>query len=173
MKALYESEGLPSSYTILSHVEHGLLGVSSISTLGMTPELTSLTEKLWQGDESPLTIVSETSLFGDTQLDVTVRAMDGDNEDFKITSSPANISGTVDKDRNIVFEMEMPNLTIVSPDDETLSFNEITGSGQGQMVDEMWVGVQQFNISKSAFSIDGETMDIANLGMNVKNAWLP
>ncbi len=96
--------------------------------------------------------------------------MDGDNEDFKITSSPANISGTVDKDRNIVFEMEMPNLTIVSPDDETLSFNEITGSGQGQMVDEMWVGVQQFNISKSAFSIDGETMDIANLGMNVKNA---
>ncbi|MBV7299253.1 DUF945 family protein [Enterovibrio paralichthyis] len=169
MKALYESEGLPSSYTILSHVEHGLLGVSSISTLGMTPELTSLTEKLWQGDESPLTIVSETSLFGDTQLDVTVRAMDGDNEDFKITSSPANISGTVDKDRNIVFEMEMPNLTIVSPEDETLSFNEITGSGQGKMVDEMWVGVQQFNISKSAFTIDGETIDIANLGVNAKN----
>ncbi|WP_407330528.1 DUF945 family protein [Enterovibrio sp. 27052020O] len=171
MKEVYEDEGLPTSYSILSHVNHGFLGVSTTSTLEMTPEIKVVTDLLWQSVESPVTIVTETSLFGDTQYDVTVRAMNGGNEDVKIISSPANVSGTADKSGVMVFQLEMPFIELSSPDGEKFAFRDITGSGNGELVDEVWVGSQKVNVATSTFSdVSGSTVTIDNLAVDVKNA---
>ncbi|WP_028024160.1 DUF945 family protein [Enterovibrio calviensis] len=171
MKEVYEDEGLPTSYSVTSHVSHGFLGVSTTSELDMTPEMKVITDLLWPSGESPVTVVTETSVFGDTQYDVTVRAMDGGNEEISITSSPANISGTVDKNGVMLFQMEMPSLELSSPEGETFNLAEITGSGNGELVDDVWVGAQSLNIGTSTFSdAYGSSASISQLGLNVTNA---
>ncbi|MGF1769258.1 YdgA family protein [Enterovibrio makurazakiensis] len=171
MKEVYEEEGLPTSYSVTSHVSHGFMGVSTTSTLDMTPDMKVITDLLWPSGESPVTVVTETSVFGDTQYDVTVRAMNGGNEEIKITSSPANISGTVDKNGVMLFQMEMPSLELSSPEGETFNLTEITGSGNGELVDDVWVGAQSLNIGTSTFNdAFGSAATISQLGLNVSNA---
>ncbi|OEE59163.1 hypothetical protein A1OK_03895 [Enterovibrio norvegicus FF-454] len=171
MKEVYEDEGLPTSYSVLSHVSHGFLGVSTTSTLEMTPEIKVITDLLWPSGESPLTIVTETSLLGATQYDVTVRAMNGENDEIKVTSSPANVSGTADKDGVMVFQLEMPFIELSSPEGEKFALKDITGSGDGQLVDDVWVGSQRVNVATSTFSdMSGSTVTIDKLAVDVKNA---
>ncbi|CZF85802.1 DUF945 family protein [Grimontia marina] len=169
-KAFYEAEGLPTSFTVLSEVAHGFLSISAISELEMTPELKTLSEVLWSSGESPVTLLSETSVFGDTQFDLTVRAMNGGDEEVTITSSPANVSGTADKDGNMVYQMEMPSIEFAGLEGEKFTFSEITGSGQGKMVDEIWVGQQLLN-AKAVSLTDGTGMaaTVTNLGLDVQN----
>lgn len=170
MQSVYMEQGLPTSYTILTEMDHGFLGIGSISVLEMTPEVVAVTQALWPGDESPITVVADTSLFGDTQYDVTVRAMEASNEEFSVVSSPANIGGLVDKDGNIVFDLEMPAFGVTTLEGETFNFDRITGSGQGKMVDEMWVGVQQYNVGSSEFGDSyGQPLTISNLATIIKN----
>ncbi|CZF79430.1 hypothetical protein GCE9029_01455 [Grimontia celer] len=169
-KALYEEEGLPTSFTVLSEVGHGFLSISSISTLEMTPEVKTLSEVLWPSGESPITLVSETSIFGDTQFDLTVRAMNGGDEEVTITSSPANVSGTADKDGNMIYQLEMPSVELSGVEGEKFTFSEITGSGQGKMVDEMWVGQQLMNVKTTSLTdVTGMAATVTNLGINVQN----
>ncbi|KKD59567.1 hypothetical protein RN22_15425 [Grimontia sp. AD028] len=169
-KTVYEEEGLPTSFTVLSEIDHGFLSISSISIIDMTPELKALSEVLWPSGESPITLVSETSIFGDTQFDLTVRAMDGGDEEIKIVTSPANVSGSADKDGNIVYQMEMPSVELSGVEGEKFTFTEITGSGQGKMVDEMWVGQQLMNAKTvSLTDLTGMAATVTNLGLDVRN----
>lgn len=170
-KAYYEEEGLPTSFSVVSQVNHGFLSVSSTSSLDMTPEVKALSEVLWPSGESPFVLETTTSIFGDTEYQMNVRAVNGGDSDITVTTSPMAITGTADKDGNIIYQLNMPNAELKGVEGEKLTFSNITGQGEGKMVDEMWVGKQVFNTASASLTeVTGLTATMTNLVLDIDNS---
>ncbi|AMG32073.1 DUF945 domain-containing protein [Grimontia hollisae] len=169
-KAYYEEEGLPTTFSVVSQVNHGFLSVSSTSSLEMTPEVKALSEALWSSDESPFVLKTQTSIFGDTEYHMTVRAINGGDNEITVMTSPMDITGTADREGNIVYQLDIPSAELIGVESEKLTFSNITGQGQGKMVDEMWVGKQVFNTASASLTdVSGVVATMTNLVLDIDN----
>ncbi|ATF10297.1 DUF945 family protein [Candidatus Enterovibrio altilux] len=161
---------IPTTYVVNSHVSHGVLSISSDSTLKITPELKVITNKFWPNGESPLFAHLETSILGDTQYNMTFTGLNAKDEEMMVTSAPLIINGEMNKKHIITFDISWPFLNVNSPlGDKTVAIN-ITGTGRGRLVDDIWVGSQSINVE--AINIDTQSsilVNMNNLTMEVKN----
>ncbi|MDD1782763.1 YdgA family protein [Enterovibrio sp. ZSDZ35] len=172
VKEDFEAEGLPTTYTFDSNVDHGFLSISTTTTLEMTPEIEKFAALLWPTGESPFEVRSETSVLGDTQYSAELRAIKASDDDFSFTTTPLAVSGTVDKDGNNVFSMSWPSVDMAGQQSgEKLSIKDMTGSGSGYMHDgEIWIGKQTFNAASMLFddalgsvtTLNNVTADVSN-----------
>ncbi|MCC4797310.1 hypothetical protein BCT30_06415 [Enterovibrio norvegicus] len=169
-KEQLELDGIPTSYVLNSKVSHGFFSISTDSVLEMTPELKVLTDKLWPNGESPFTFHSETGISGKTDYTLSMAAIDANEEGLKITSTPFVVDGSMDKAGVISFTMNMDSFGFESEYGENAKVTNMTGSGQGELIDDIWVGSQKVNFGR--FDIDnqdGLPATLTNLSIEVKN----
>lgn len=171
MKGSYQAKGYLTSLTVLTHVKHGFLGVSGESSIQMTPEILALTQTLWPSDNSPVMIKTDLSVFGDLQFDFTVAAIDSQQEEISLTSSPLIFSGDLKKSGETVFQLNIPLINMVNKLGETLFLKGFSSHGKGKMLENFWVGTQNVALETLGFDdAKGSKMTVNDFAIEVKNS---
>ena len=169
-KEQLELDGIPTSYVLNSKVSHGFFSIGTESVLEMTPELKVLTDKLWPNGESPFTFQSETAIPGKTHYTMSLAAIDANEDGVKIASTPLVVNGTMDKAGVISFTMNMDSFGFESDYGEKAQITNVTGSGQGELIDDIWVGNQKINFGRFDLdNQDGLPATLTNFSIEVKN----
>ncbi|MBE1275809.1 DUF945 family protein [Enterovibrio baiacu] len=169
-KEQLELDGIPTSYVLNSKVSHGFFSIGTESVLEMTPELKVLTDKLWPNGESPFTFQSETAISGKTDYTMSLAAIDANEDGVKIASTPLVVNGTMDKAGVISFTMNMDSFGFESDYGEKAQITNVTGSGQGELIDDIWVGNQKINFGRFDLdNQDGLPATLTNFSIEVKN----
>lgn len=170
MKTEFASNGLPTSFDLLSHLDHGLLGISGLSSIQMTPELKKWTEILWTSDISPLSIKTYFSVLGSVKFDAILAAIDRKRDDSSLTSSPLYFTGEVDKSGNTHYKISIPLVDAVNKHGETLFVKDFISTGNGKMQDHFWIGQQDILVATVGVDdANGRKMTINNFAIEVNN----
>ncbi len=132
LKSQLVGEGLPTEVIIESHIQHGLVSVSSISTL---PEY----------ENSPLVINTSTQLNGSTSFELTVDdwnyQLEGhDIETVSVLSS--HLKGDMTRLGEISFDLSLPSIAVNFVTGDSVTFSNLSGQGHGKSNDGFWVGKQ-------------------------------
>ncbi len=169
-KEQLEFDGIPTSYVLNSKVSHGFFSIGTESVLEMTPELKVLTDKLWPNGESPFTFQSETSISGKTDYTMSLAAIDANEDGVKISSTPLVVNGSMDKAGVISLTVNMDSFGFESDYGEKAQITNVTGSGQGELIDDIWVGSQKINFGRfDVDNQDGLPATLTNFSIEVKN----
>lgn len=144
--AQLEAEGIPTEILVDSKLSHGLMGVSSVSTLPQFPEF-------------PLQIVSSTYLNGNTdytvKLDKWSYVFQGE-EPVTLTIDPAQVTGTLSTLGEMTFQLSLPQMILNFENQAQIMLSQISGTGQGKESDGLWLGTQNFKLDKLSISQVGQ-----------------
>ncbi|WBA13731.1 DUF945 family protein [Salinivibrio proteolyticus] len=174
VKLALEEAGLPSEYDLASEITHGVLGVSSTNTLVLTPELQTLTQRLWPGNPTPIRLDMETLVTGASDYQLTVAPFSFTNEGKNLTASELTLMGSLARDGEITFDFNWPAAALNADNGEQIKIDTAKGQGRGYLQDDLWIGEQAFSVegmrlvdtSNQAYRVGKSQIQISNQMVN-------
>lgn len=138
LKQQFIADGLPTEFVLNSHVSHGVVSLSSQTTLADYRDF-------------PMTLQTTTQLNGNTDFNLVLNAWnyhrDGE-EPFTVSLSPSYIKGMVTKLGEVKFESKIPSLAIDFDNQAKIVLTDMTTKGEGKQTNGFWIGDQVLTIGK-------------------------
>lgn len=172
LKATFEEEGLPTTWLVKHHIKNGFLGVKSSSELEIDKQVAPLISSIWGENVQPITLVTDSSLTGNTDFTMTINPINYDQSGAFVKSQAFVLTGSANADGAGDFNYTLPSLDVKTDSGETMQVNAFDGKGSGQMQGNFWIGDQTFNLGKANFSSADNQHHVELEGMSVmmKNA---
>ncbi|WP_070965163.1 DUF945 family protein [Vibrio sonorensis] len=137
------TDGLPTEYTVVSEVKHGLVSLTSVS-------------KIEDFNELPLTITTKTQLNGDTDFKVVLdqwSTVIEAEENAAVEVAKSTISGHLTTTGDMTFDFDVPLVNVQFHSGESVRLENWLGEGQGKYTGAFWLGSQSYQI-KSLKALD-------------------
>ncbi|MCG3863115.1 MULTISPECIES: DUF945 family protein [unclassified Photobacterium] len=172
LKTTFEEEGLPTTWLVKHHIKNGFLGVKSSSELEIDKQVAPLISSIWGENVQPITLVTDSSLTGNTDFTMTINPINYDQSGAFIKSQAFVLTGSANADGAGDFNYTLPSLDVKTDSGETMQVNAFEGKGSGQMQGNFWIGDQTFNLGKANFASADNQHHVELEGMSVmmKNA---
>ncbi|MEC6822684.1 DUF945 family protein [Photobacterium piscicola] len=169
LKAEFAEQGLPTVWLVSHHIDNGFLGVKSTSEFVIDKQLAPLVNKIWGKNVAPMQIVTDSGFTGTTHFVMTINPMDYTHDDgMTAISKTLLVKGEFDPENGkSQFSYNLPQLTIATPDKESMVVKGINGEGKGQMQGNFWIGHQTFSLEHAKFTAADQNQFIAINGVNV------
>lgn len=161
-----EEAGLPWVYDIQHQIQHGVLGVSSVNTFVLTPELKLISDKVWPDNPTPMTFTTSTKVTGETDFTFLVSPLSLTEEGSNVTASEMNFDGNVSPEGAVAFTYSMPAASFNSAVGEQLKIEALEGQGEGRMENDIWLGSQTLT-AKSFTFVDAMNQTTKMLGSSL------
>ncbi|MBF9000054.1 MULTISPECIES: DUF945 family protein [Vibrio] len=137
-KKMLADDKLPTEFVLTSHVRHGVISLSSSTTLPDYPQL-------------PLNLDTTTQLNGNTDFNLTLQQWhyQSEGEDkFTVTVPSFYMKGLVTKLGEINFESKTPSVAIDFSNDAQITVTDIAMKGEGKQTSGFWVGNQEVSVGE-------------------------
>lgn len=172
LKATFEEEGLPTTWLVKHHIKNGFLGVKSSSELEIDKQVAPLISSIWGENVQPITLVTDSSLTGNTDFTMTINPINYDQSGAFVKSQAFVLTGSANADGAGDFNYTLPSLDVKTDSGETMQVNAFDGKGSGQMQGNFWIGDQTFNLGNANFASADNQHHVELEGMSVmmKNA---
>ncbi|PFG55989.1 uncharacterized protein YdgA (DUF945 family) [Vibrio sp. ES.051] len=137
LKLQLERDGMPTTFDVISDVNHGVTSLTADSTLV-------------DNDFLPLTMHSQTQLNGNTAFTLNLDSWHYRNEaqGVSVSTSPAKVTGDVTVLGDINYQVSVPSVQMAFENGEELHLNTLTGQGKGKQAKGYWLGEQTFSLEK-------------------------
>ncbi|WP_297480081.1 DUF945 family protein [uncultured Photobacterium sp.] len=174
LKAEFAEQGLPTVWLVNHHIDNGFLGVKSTSEFVIDKQLAPLVNKIWGKNIAPMQIVTDSGFTGTTHFVMTINPMDYTHDDgVTAISKTLMVKGEFDPENGkSQFSYNLPELTIATPDKESMVVKGINGEGKGQMQGNFWIGHQTFSLEHAKFTTadQHQFIDINGVSVAMNNA---
>lgn len=171
-KSLFEEDGLPTSWTLDHHIKHGFFHITSDSTVQLTDIERKKADAIWGKGVQPVTLETETALNGNTEFTFTVNPIHYQSElGEKVDSKAFVLSGDMDVNGKGNFQYQLPQFDVTTVAKETMALSGLKGGGDGQFVDQFWIGSQFFDLAaiKLATAEDTQHIQASDIKVTMSN----
>jgi uncharacterized protein YdgA (DUF945 family) len=152
LKEQFVLDGLPTEFLLNHDIKHGLIRVSTETTLV-------------EFDEIPATLSTITQLNGNTEFSLNIDTINyevPDSNSTTINLAASEVTGRATVLGEIDASYNFPSLQVHFGTDESVNISSITGFAKGKKVNGFWHGEQQIKIEDSAMiSPDGTVLTSA------------
>ncbi|CAM3786464.1 hypothetical protein VA7868_01296 [Vibrio aerogenes CECT 7868] len=142
LKSNLQADGFPVSLIWRSDIRHGIFSVDAETTLKNYPDF-------------PLVIKTSTSLVGNSDFTTTLGKMDyhgkNDETSWALTSDEAVLNGHARATGEVNYQYQIPSFVMNFASEEKLSFEHVSGNGEGKKEGYFWLGKQHLNTEKVTF----------------------
>jgi uncharacterized protein YdgA (DUF945 family) len=153
--------GLPTEFTVLHDISHGLISVSTDSTI----------EQL---ENDALSIHSKTLLNGATDFAIDYsESIDVVLEDGARLEIPSwNVTGDVNTDESLQYAIKTPLIRMYDDLGAELAINGVEVTAQGNFNSQMWLGTQNFSVDSVVFveSESGFDAEVQNINYHLQTS---
>ncbi|KPA54031.1 hypothetical protein VT25_03035 [Photobacterium leiognathi subsp. mandapamensis] len=172
LKTTFENEGLPTTWLVKHHIKNGFLGVKSTSELEIDKNIAPTVKDIWGENIQPITLVTDSSLTGNTDFTMTISPVNYKHADAFVNSQAFVLKGTADTKGTGDFSYSLPTLNVKTDSGETMQVTALDGNGKGHMEGNFWIGEQTFTLGKANFaSVDNQHhVEIDGMNVVMKNA---
>ncbi|QIA63678.1 DUF945 family protein [Vibrio astriarenae] len=136
-KAQLEADGLPTEFTVDSHISHGIASISAISTVEDFP--------------IPAELKTTTQLNGNTDYALNIASwhyQPEDNPDVSLTISPSSAEGSVTVLGELDFTMMVPSISLEFDSGESFLVEGLKAQGEGKKAKYIWLGEQSIEVEQ-------------------------
>ncbi|WP_318435654.1 DUF945 family protein [Photobacterium leiognathi] len=167
LKTTFENEGLPTTWLVKHHIKNGFLGVKSTSELEIDKSVEPTIKDIWGENVQPITLVTDSSLTGNTDFTMTISPVNYQQVDASVKSQAFTLQGSADTKGAGDFSYSLPTLNVKTDSGETMQVTNLDGKGKGHMQGNFWIGEQTFTLGKANFASFDNQHHVELDGMNV------
>ncbi|WP_318447320.1 DUF945 family protein [Photobacterium leiognathi] len=167
LKTTFENEGLPTTWLVKHHIKNGFLGVKSTSELEIDKSVEPTIKEIWGENVQPITLVTDSSLTGNTDFTMTISPVNYQQADASVKSQAFTLQGSADTKGAGDFSYSLPTLNVKTDSSETMQVTNLDGKGNGHMQGNFWIGEQTFTLGKANFASFDNLHHVELDGMNV------